>query len=437
MPNRSTRAAVRLTLLLLLCLSTLAQGAQRMDPDTLQKMPPDEFEAWARSSIGPYEGTLVSAAQRHRIPPRLLATVILNELGDYNLVDQGQEVVFSRGSVGIAQITIPTAIDNKLVDLSEDEIRKRSAELALQADMLDRTLDPGVAPSFTPPSDPALFRQQAIEHLTWEKLNKPEIAIDAAARQIRWLIGRINANLGKSWTKIYLKGPIDLNDPYANLITDRPAQRDPKEMQIDLERMMAKLIAGGYNSANLIRTEVDLSNPGYYEQARKHADNAANLIAEPLAQLGWYEGATTEIGTARPGVQPRNPNAAGSLVLLLDASGSMNTKMGDGRSRLDNVKAAALKQLQQMDGRLEIALIVFYDCANIVVEVPFSLEPDPLRAKLTGGDIKPSGSTPLAAGIETAKAYLRDFAGSTTRRVVTLTDGNETCGGDLIDAIRT
>ena len=43
---------------------------------------------------------------------------------------------------------------------------------------------------------------------------------------------------------------------------------------------------------------------------------------------------------------------------------------------------------------------------------------------------------PLAAAIQTAKAYLRDFAGSTTRRVITLTDGNETCGGDLVDAIR-
>lgn len=422
---------------LCILLSTPTHAAERMDPDTLDSMPPAEFEAWARRSIGSYETTLLQVAQRHKLPPRLLATIILNELGDYGIADQGQEYFFSRGSVGIAQITIPTAIENKLVDLSEDEIRARMRQFAAGSDALVNSLDGGFAPpNPTSWSDPEDFRQEAIDHLVWEKLNQPKIAIEAAARQIVWLISRANANLDKSWPTKFLKGPIDLGDPYANIITDRPWQRDPKLHLRDQERMMATLITGGYNSANLMWTDVDLSNLGYYPQARKHADNATNLIAEPLFELGWYEGATTDIGTPVAGAQPLNPNAAGSLVLLLDASGSMKHKMGDGRSRLDNVKAAALQQLQQMDGRLEIALIVFYDCARIVVEVPFTLDPVPLRNKLSGDAIKPSGSTPLAAAIETAKNYLRDFGGSTTRRVVVLTDGNETCGGDLVDAIR-
>lgn len=439
----TTRGTHRMKLLLASLISVLwfasisdVTGAERMDPGSLQKLSRADFEKWAIRSIGSHEATLLRAAQRHKLPPRLLATIILNELGDYGIADQGQEMIFSRGSIGIAQITIPTAIDNKLVDLTEDEIWARQREFANETAFIDQSMDGGFAPSFSVPPDPDQFRKVAIEHLVWEKLNQPEIAIDAAARQIVWLISRINANFDKSWPKIYLKGPIDLNDPYASVITDRPSQRDPKLAMNNRERMMAKLIAGGYNSAKLVWTEVDLSNPGYYVDARTHAVNAAELIAEPLAELGWYEGGTTELGTPAAGAQPLNPNAAGSLILLLDASGSMNDKMGDGRTRLDNVKAAALKQLLQMDGRLEIALIVFYDCARIVVEVPFTLDPAPLRAKLSGDAIKPSGSTPLAAAVETAKTYLRDFGGSTTRRVVVLTDGNETCGGDLVDAIR-
>ena len=275
------RARRWILLILLAALIAAVHGAGRMDPQTLEEMSLDGFDAWVKTSIGNYESDLLAAARRHSIPPRLLATVILNELGNYDLVDQGQELVFSRGSVGIAQITIPTAIDNKLVDLSEDEIEKWKERFA------ERHGAGALGNPAGPIPRTGLLRQ-AIEHLVWEKLNEPTIAIEAAARQIRLLIKRINANLDKPWPRTYLTGAIDLSHPYANIVPGQAGLADPHALQREREMQMARLIVGGYNSPKLIRTSVDLSNPGYYARARRHADNAARLIAERLVRLGWY-----------------------------------------------------------------------------------------------------------------------------------------------------
>jgi hypothetical protein len=79
---------------------------ERMNPGTLNDMTEEETLKWIHKQIDPYEDDIRVAAKKHNIPPRLLATVILNELGDYGLGDQLQEVIFDRGSVGMAQITI-------------------------------------------------------------------------------------------------------------------------------------------------------------------------------------------------------------------------------------------------------------------------------------------------------------------------------------------
>lgn len=61
---------------------------------------------WIDQQLGPYYEKILESAQRNNIPPRLLATVILNELGDYDFLDQLQETIFSTGSVGMAQFLL-------------------------------------------------------------------------------------------------------------------------------------------------------------------------------------------------------------------------------------------------------------------------------------------------------------------------------------------
>ena len=120
-------------------------------------------------------------------------------------------------------------------------------------------------------------------------------------------------------------------------------------------------------------------------------------------------------------------NVASSVAILLDASGSMADN-----GRMDEAKASARAILAKMTGDTEVALIVFYDCGSISVAAPFTTDPSVISAALE--PVQPSGGTPLGAGIDFAQAYLESEASGAPRLVV-LTDGEESCGGDLMQAV--
>jgi Ca-activated chloride channel family protein len=108
-----------------------------------------------------------------------------------------------------------------------------------------------------------------------------------------------------------------------------------------------------------------------------------------------------------------------SIILLFDASGSMKDN-----NKIDNAKIAAKNALKGLDSTTEVALIVFYDCSNIVVEEPFTTDHEKIRAKID--TIQPYGGTPLADAIAFAEDYKKN-AKSDNRVVVLFTDGIETC----------
>lgn len=117
-----------------------------------------------------------------------------------------------------------------------------------------------------------------------------------------------------------------------------------------------------------------------------------------------------------------------SVVVLFDASGSMRD-----HDRIGMAKRAARDVLAQLTPDTEVALIVFYDCHDIRVERSFTTDVESVLTQVDA--IQPSGSTPLAAGITTARAYIADHARGAPRLVV-LSDGMETCGGDPVEAAR-
>lgn len=118
-----------------------------------------------------------------------------------------------------------------------------------------------------------------------------------------------------------------------------------------------------------------------------------------------------------------------SIAILLDASGSM-----DEQGRMDKAKASARQVIGQMSGKVEVALIVFFECGDIRVVQDFTTTSAPLLAALE--PIMPSGGTPLAAGISFAKEHLRANGKGKSQRLVVLTDGAESCSGDLIGAAK-
>src|SRR5574341_1015377 len=110
-----------------------------MTPDTLRSKTSVERLNWYENKLSPCRQELKESADRNNIPMELLNTIILNELSDINLLDIGQEWIgVGKGSVGIAQIQIDTAIFHKLVDVTEKDIQKYQKILGLVLQVLGR-----------------------------------------------------------------------------------------------------------------------------------------------------------------------------------------------------------------------------------------------------------------------------------------------------------
>jgi hypothetical protein len=150
------------------------------------------------------------------------------------------------------------------------------------------------------------------------------------------------------------------------------------------------------------------------------AEEAEEGEAEGESAAGEAEAGEAE--TSRPG------SVTSSVVILFDASGSM-ADFG----RIDTAKRAARNVLSQVTPETEVALIVFYTCGDIRVEHPFTTDAASVLAQVEA--ITPSGSTPLAAAITFAREYINANARGAARLVV-LSDGMETCGGDPVAAAR-
>jgi len=159
--------------------------------------------AWANKYLGPYLDSLRASAENNRIPARLLATVVLNEMADYGMEDLMQEEIYHWGSVGIAQMNVERAVKSgHLRDfISQDEVEK--------ARNIEWTAPFGT--KFHPFSEnPELF-------VGWKKLNDPAIAIEVAAREVSRILDVLSANPQGQWARWFLKGPLNRSDIYGNV----------------------------------------------------------------------------------------------------------------------------------------------------------------------------------------------------------------------------
>lgn len=129
---------------------------------------------------------------------------------------------------------------------------------------------------------------------------------------------------------------------------------------------------------------------------------------------------STTMDISPDGVIAETPIINNSTVLLFDASSSMSG------NKLNNAKIAVKEFISGLDPASdELALIVFYDCGNIKVELPFTIDQSVISSKID--TIKPTGNTPLSAAIDFAKIYIDEKANGTKKKVILFTDGEETC----------
>ena len=115
-----------------------------------------------------------------------------------------------------------------------------------------------------------------------------------------------------------------------------------------------------------------------------------------------------------------------SLVFILDLSGSM------GGDPLDEAKAAVAQVLQgaPASGVQEYALTTFGGCGGVRVPVPFTSDPQGVVDEARASSA--SGGTPLADALRRAQHLALDESSSEDIRLVLLSDGEESCGGDPV-----
>ena len=127
-------------------------------------------------------------------------------------------------------------------------------------------------------------------------------------------------------------------------------------------------------------------------------------------------------------------HVASSLLLLIDASGSMGSEVGGGNpaAKIEVAKQAAVAALGRAarSGSVEIAVLAFEgDCANPVPQYQdFTADVNRLTAFING--LQPGGGTPMADALLFANRFMANHgrASLSNRMILLLADGQNDCG---------
>lgn len=251
---------------------------ERMNTVSLQTMSETDRANWYRANLAPYLNQVNLSAARHRLPPELIAAIVLNELGDIGIEDQVQDALMLDGSIGFAQIQVKTAIDHGLV--AQDGDQKWITDHG-QAKYDAQFIDPGL-PNAPPLKSPDACRAEAEWELTFKRLLVPQHAIEAAARELERLIGKMTKRRANVWQRLVDFSLASLDDIRRgeDLYLYVKGKTD-KERACNL----ARLCAAAYNSPGIIDAEREESvtpgNPDFlYEKAVPHGNNAGELMRD-------------------------------------------------------------------------------------------------------------------------------------------------------------
>ncbi|MES2687299.1 MAG: VWA domain-containing protein [Pseudomonadota bacterium] len=129
--------------------------------------------------------------------------------------------------------------------------------------------------------------------------------------------------------------------------------------------------------------------------------------------------------------QPRPPGDEAEVVMIVDASGSMNEAFGSG-TRLQAAKRAAEAMIRSLPGDVDVGLVDFAACGQVRRDKFYKPgERGALIGEING--LAGKAGTPLAEAIRRAGAVTSDSADSV---IVIVSDGDDSCGGDPCAAAR-
>jgi len=119
-----------------------------------------------------------------------------------------------------------------------------------------------------------------------------------------------------------------------------------------------------------------------------------------------------------------------SILIILDASSSMSERI-DGEMKIDIAKDVIYDLLANVPDNMIVGMRTFSGCGNSPVIAPIGpLDRAGLREEIA--KIVPRSRTPIAYALEQAKDDFSRIAGK--KLILLVTDGEETCGGDPVEA---
>lgn len=163
------------------------QGIEQMDVNTFFEMSDSDRRRWYLNKLGKFQNQINESAVNNKVPPQLIATIILNELADIKQTDVYQQKIGMQvGSLGMAQIQVETAIKDGLVLFPGDSQRlDQEAQKRYELELLrSMSLQGGPMPKES-------LRKQAEREMVSHRLTIPQYAIEAAAREIRVLLNEM------------------------------------------------------------------------------------------------------------------------------------------------------------------------------------------------------------------------------------------------------
>jgi len=130
----------------------------------------------------------------------------------------------------------------------------------------------------------------------------------------------------------------------------------------------------------------------------------------------------------------------GSVILVLDGSGSMEEPAGGGQSRMEAAKDGLRKVIEKLPAESSVGLRLY---GSTISDGPGSCEDSELvvpvekvdKGALTDGvdSLEPLGNTPIAYALEQA---VGDLPSEGPTSIVLVSDGEENCGGDPCQVAR-
>ncbi|WP_020560213.1 VWA domain-containing protein [Thiofilum flexile] len=197
-------------------------------------------------------------------------------------------------------------------------------------------------------------------------------------------------------------------------------------------------VNGGYYSLTRSQTDLALGFSRASCQLRRAAPYTLTLkLEEPKTEFGFLSINNTPISNATPKAIDTPIKSTPAIEIILDASGSMLEKVGN-KTKMAIAKNVLTDLIQNtLPHQVPFALRVYgHKEAGCRTDLDIPLQPlDRSKAQAVIKAIKPQlkGKTPLADSILQAA---QDLQGHDKATLILLTDGKESCGGKVEQAIQ-